>query len=57
MSLEDNPITHRQRANNAVLMYTEKRIQGLSHSVLCIYLNRLLGNPDFLQIKTFAFPT
>ena len=23
---------------------------------LCIYLNRLLGNPDFLQIKALAFP-
>jgi hypothetical protein len=23
---------------------------------LCIYLNRLLGNPNFLQIKTLAFP-
>lgn len=22
----------------------------------CIYLNRLLGNPDWLQIKTLAFP-
>jgi hypothetical protein len=23
---------------------------------LCIYINRLLGKPDFLQIKALAFP-
>jgi hypothetical protein len=23
---------------------------------LCIYINRLLGNPEFLQIKALAFP-
>ena len=28
----------------------------LSAHTLCIYLNRILGNPDFLQIKTLAFP-
>lgn len=28
----------------------------LAAHTLCIYLNRLLGNPDFLQIKALAFP-
>jgi hypothetical protein len=28
----------------------------LTAHTLCIYLNRLLGNPDFLQIKGLAFP-
>ncbi len=28
----------------------------LAAHTLCIYLNRLLGNPDFLQIKSLAFP-
>jgi hypothetical protein len=28
----------------------------LTAHTLCIYLNRLLGNPDFLQIKSLAFP-
>ncbi len=28
----------------------------LSAHTLCIYLNRLLGNPDYLQIKALAFP-
>lgn len=28
----------------------------LTAHTLCIYLNRLLGKPDFLQIKTLAFP-
>jgi hypothetical protein len=29
----------------------------LTAHTLCIYINRLLGNPDFLQIKALAFPT
>lgn len=28
----------------------------LTAHTLCIYLNRLAGNPDFLQIKSLAFP-
>jgi IS5 family transposase len=28
----------------------------LTAHTLCIYINRLLGKPDFLQIKTLAFP-
>jgi hypothetical protein len=28
----------------------------LTAHTLCIYINRLLGNPDFLQIKSLAFP-
>lgn len=28
----------------------------LTAHTLCVYLNRLLGNPDFLQIKQLAFP-
>jgi len=28
----------------------------LSAHTLCIYLNRILGNPDYLQIKALAFP-
>jgi len=28
----------------------------LAAHTLCIYLNRLLGKPDFLQIKALAFP-
>jgi len=28
----------------------------LTAHTLCIYLNRLLGKPDFLQIKALAFP-
>ena len=28
----------------------------LTAHTLCIYLNRLLGNADFLQIKHLAFP-
>jgi hypothetical protein len=28
----------------------------LAAHTLCIYLNRLLGNPDYLQIKALAFP-
>ncbi len=28
----------------------------LAAHTLCIYLNRLLGNPEFLQIKALAFP-
>ena len=29
---------------------------ALAHT-LCIYLNRLLGNPEWLQIKGLAFAT
>lgn len=29
----------------------------LAAHTLCIYLNRLLGNPDWLRIKQLAFPT
>ena len=29
----------------------------LTAHTLCIYLNRLLGNPDWLRIKALAFPT
>jgi len=29
----------------------------LTAHTLCIYLNRLLGNPDWLQIKALAFPS
>lgn len=33
------------------------RLYGkLTAHTLCIYINRLLGVPDFLQIKTLAFP-
>ena len=28
----------------------------LAAHTLCIYINRLLGNPDFLHIKQLAFP-
>ena len=28
----------------------------LTAHTLCIYINRLLGNPNFLQIKALAFP-
>jgi hypothetical protein len=28
----------------------------LSADTLCIYINRLLGKPQFLQIKALAFP-
>ena len=28
----------------------------LTAHTLCIYLNRLFGNPDFLQIKALDFP-
>ena len=28
----------------------------LTAHTLCIYLNRLLGNADFLKIKALAFP-
>ena len=28
----------------------------LAAHTLCLYLNRLLGNPDWLQIKALAFP-
>lgn len=28
----------------------------LTAHTLCVYINRLLGQPDFLQIKTLAFP-
>jgi len=28
----------------------------LTAHTLCIYLNRLLGKPDFLQINALAFP-
>jgi Transposase DDE domain len=28
----------------------------LAAHTLCIHINRLLGNPDFLQIKALAFP-
>lgn len=31
-------------------------ISKLTAHTLCIYINRLLGKPDFLQIKTLAFP-
>jgi hypothetical protein len=29
---------------------------NLTAHTLCIQLNRLLGNPDWLQIKRLAFP-
>jgi hypothetical protein len=29
----------------------------LTAHTLCIYLNRLLDNPDWLRIKALAFPT
>ena len=28
----------------------------LAAHTICIYINRLLGNPNFLQIKRLAFP-
>jgi hypothetical protein len=28
----------------------------LTAHTLCIYINRLMGNPNFLQIKALAFP-
>lgn len=28
----------------------------LAAHTLCVYLNRLSGNPNFLQIKSLAFP-
>jgi hypothetical protein len=28
----------------------------LAAHTLCVYINRLLGKPDFLQIKALAFP-
>ncbi len=28
----------------------------LTAYTLCIYINRLLGRPDFLQTKALAFP-
>jgi hypothetical protein len=28
----------------------------LTAHTLCIYINRLLGKPDYLQIKSLAFP-
>jgi hypothetical protein len=28
----------------------------LTAHTLCIYINRLLGTPDFVQIKALAFP-
>ena len=28
----------------------------LTAHTLCIYINRLLGKPEFLQIKSLAFP-
>ncbi|MHB8748561.1 MAG: IS982 family transposase, partial [Aggregatilineales bacterium] len=28
----------------------------LTAHTLCVYLNRLLGKPNFLQIKALAFP-
>jgi IS5 family transposase len=31
-------------------------VTKLTAHTLCIYLNRLLGNPDWLQIKALAFP-
>ena len=31
-------------------------ISKLTAHTLCIYLNRLLGKPEFLQIKALAFP-
>jgi hypothetical protein len=31
-------------------------ISKLTAHTLCIYINRLLGKPDFLQIKSLAFP-
>ena len=33
------------------LLYTK-----MTKHTLCIYLNRLLGNAEFLQIKHLAFP-
>lgn len=29
----------------------------LAAHTLCIYLNRILGNPDWLRIKSLAFPS
>ncbi len=31
-------------------------VSKLTAHTLCIYINRLLGKPDFLQIKTSGFP-
>ncbi len=36
-------------------LYTRLLTKLAAHT-LCIYLNRLLGNPDFLHIKSLAFP-
>jgi len=36
--------------------FCTRLLTKLTAHTLCIYLNRLLGNPDFLQIKTLAFP-
>ena len=31
-------------------------ISKLTAHTLCIYINRFLGKPEFLQIKALAFP-
>src|SRR5260221_1606958 len=36
--------------------FCTRLLTKLAAHTLCIYLNRLLGNPDFLQIKALAFP-
>jgi hypothetical protein len=46
--------SYAKKVHNAIRqisLYTK-----LTAHTLCIYLNRLLGKPDFLQIKTLAFP-
>ena len=36
--------------------FCTRLLTKLTAHTLCIFLNRLLGNPDFLQIKALAFP-
>ena len=36
--------------------FCTRLLTKLTAHTLCIYLNRLLANPDFLQIKALAFP-
>jgi hypothetical protein len=35
---------------------TARLLTKLTAHTLCLWLNRLLGNPDFLQTKRLAFP-
>ena len=52
-----NPaVQHRNQLCSYLQGLCTRLYAKLTAHTLCIYLNRLIGKPDFLRIKSLAFP-